>query len=42
MNCRFAPTDARPTSVVRSNSIAPKLARTALQHSPEEGSSGTP
>jgi hypothetical protein len=41
MNCRFAPNDARLTSVARSNIVAPKLALTALQHCPEEDSSGT-
>jgi hypothetical protein len=41
MNCRFAPTDARLTSVARSNIVAPKLVRTALQHCPEEDCSGS-
>jgi len=42
MNCRFAPIDARISSVMRSLVSHQALTCVALQHSPEEGSGGSP
>jgi len=41
MNCRFAPIDARTSSVMRSVVNVHTLTRVALQHCPEEGSGGS-
>jgi len=41
MNCRFAPIDARNSSVMRALVDIQTPTRVALQHSPGEGSGGS-